>query len=339
MDTFYMPGEWEKHEATWLAWPHDRITFPVNFEKIEKTFIEIIKALHADEKVRLLVLDEKTQAHVVSLAHEAGIDTTRIEFYITRYADTWTRDYVPLFVKNAKTGEPSCVKWNYNAYGEKFPDLLKDNEVFMSLAGKLSMPMVKSDIVMEGGSIELNGAGILVTTKQCLLNPNRNPKLSQEQIEGYLKQYTGVEKIIWLGDGIINDHTDGHVDDLVKFTDSNTLVCAFEDDLTDPNFKTLNNNYKILEEARDMNSMPFKLVKIPMPHMNYDTGERAPASYANFYIGNKTVLVPTYNDPNDAKALEVISSLFTDRKTVGIDCSDLIYGGGSIHCITQQQIS
>lgn len=337
MSIFTMPAEWEEHEATWLAWPHNRDTFPVNFDNVTASFVEIVKALHVNERVNILVLDDRMKDYAMSLLAEAKINMGNINFYIADYADVWTRDYAPLFVMDMENNRQTMVKWIYNSYGNKFPELVKDNDVFFSLKDAIGIPMIEPGIVMEGGSLEVNGKGTLITTEQCLLNPNRNPDLTREKIEEYLIQYVGANHIIWLKDGIVNDHTDGHIDDIVKFTDERTILCAYEDDTSDPNFKILDDNYKILEQSTDQDGVPFKLIKIPMPHMNYNDGEKAPASYLNFYIANGIVLVPIFKDLNDEKALNIIQSLFIDRKVIGIDCSDIIYGGGTIHCMTQQQ--
>ena len=332
---FIMPAEWEKHSAVWLAWPYDKTTFPERVEKVEQKYAEIIKALSCGEVVKLLVLDEEMKKRAESVLKKAGVEMPQVIFFVTLYADVWIRDYGPTFIKNNK--QVASVKWNYNVYGLKFPDLLKDNEVFLNLKDAVGVEMFQPSIFMEGGAIEVNGQGTLITTKQCLLNPNRNPNLNIKQTEEYLKSNLGVNNIVWLEEGLINDHTDGHVDDIVKFVNEDTILCAYEDNPSDENFVILDNNYKVLEKSLDQNGKSFNLVKLPMPHMNYADGTKAPVSYANFYIGNKVVLVPTYNDPSDATALQIISSYFKDRKTIGIDCRDIIYGGGAIHCITQQQ--
>lgn len=342
-----IPAEWEKHSAIWLAWPHDTISFGSLNEKdevldagrlgrVEQVYVSIIKNIHKNETVKLLVLNEGMKTRVGDMLEAEGIDMNRIIFYVTLYADVWTRDYGPVFVKQGD--KKAWIKWNYFAYGGKFPDLIKDDKIFLNLVDKVEGAMIRPNIFMEGGAVEVNGAGVLVTTEQCLLNSNRNPELSRVQIENILMKTVGVEKIIWLKDGLVNDHTDGHVDDLIKFVNKDTILVSYEEDETSPNFKNLNENYKILEEATDQNGQKFNLVKIPLPHMKYTNGEPAPASYANFYIGNDVVIVPTYNDINDEKALSIIQSYFPDRKVVSIDSRDLIYGGGAIHCITQQEI-
>ncbi len=333
---FRMPAEWVPHKAVWLAWPHDTVTFPGKVENVEKTFIEIIKAIHEGENVKLLVLNENMEERVKNLLKSADVDLSKVIFYITTYADVWIRDYGPIFITNPETKEKAWVKWDYNAYG-KFPTLLKDNEVFLSLKDKVGGRMFKPGIIMEGGSIEINGEGTLITTEQCLLNTNRNPKLDRTQIEEFLKDNIGIKKIIWLKDGLVNDHTDGHIDDMVRFVNPSTIICGYEENQNDPNFKILDENYKILENSRDQDSKPLNLIKLPMPYLNYDDGTKAPASYANFYIGNKVVLVSIFKDPNDEKALSIIQSCFPDRKVIGIDSRDLIYGGGGLHCVTCQE--
>lgn len=253
------------------------------------------------------------------------------------------RDCGPCFLKNPQTNEPAWIKWTYNVYGGKFPNLLKDNEIMLKLRREINARMFEPGIVMEGGAFDVNGQGTLITTEQCLLNPNRNPNLNKEEIEKYLRDYLGVSKIIWLKKGLVGDHTDGHIDDVAKFVSENKIVCSWEADATDGNYKILEENYQALLKAADQNGKPFEVIKLPMAHMTYaddkpfEKGGKAPASYTNFYIGNETILAPTYNDPNDAKALEILQSCFPDRKVAPIDCSDIIYGGGAIHCMTQQQ--
>jgi agmatine deiminase len=339
MDTYkyLMPAEWEPHEGLWLAWPYDTITFPTNLEKVEETYANVIHEIYLHEQVNLLVGDLEQQKHVTFLLTEKMIDIEKILFYTTPYADVWMRDYGPLFVKNITTGKYSWIKWRYNAYGNKFPDLLIDNNVFFNLKDSITVPMVDVPIVMEGGAFEVNGRGTLITTEQCLLNPNRNPNLSKDQIENYLRKYVGAQNIIWLKEGVINDHTDGHIDDVAKFVNEHTVMCGYEDDTAHPNFRILDDAYQTLSGKSDQDGKPLTVVKLPMPHMVYDNGGIAPASYVNFYIGNSVVLVPTFNDPNDSKALGIIASYFPNRKVVGVDATDLIYGGGAIHCITQQQ--
>lgn len=334
-----MPAEWEPHCAVWLAWPYDGTTFPKGIEGAEKTFCRIIKSLEGSEKVNLIVLDNQMQNRAENLLKDFGADLANVAFHRVEFADVWIRDYGPFFLVNRGQKDLAWVKWGYNAYGKAedpyFTDLLRDNEVFNILNPDGKKFIAK--MVLEGGSIEVNGAGALLTTEQTLLNTNRNPDLNKKQIEGYLNDYLGSSKIIWLKKGLINDHTDGHIDDIAKFVGPNKILCAYEENIEDENFKILDDNYQILKNSTDQNGRPFELMKLPMPHMRYDDGQKAPVSYVNFYIGNKAVLVPTFDDPNDEKAVKIIQSCFPDRKIIAINCKEIIYGGGSIHCMTQQQ--
>jgi agmatine deiminase len=338
---FHMPAEWEHHNAVWLAWPYDDTTFPGRVPVLENRFVEIISAIHTSEPVNLLVLDDTMKVRVSGMLQHAQVDLSKVNFHIVDFQDVWTRDYGPLFLVNRQDKSLGWVKWQYNAYGKGedpyFAPVLKDNNVF----DLLTPPGRKfaNDMVLEGGAIEVNGQGTLITTEQCLLNPNRNPNLTKQQIEQNLKDYLGVTKIIWLKRGLTNDHTDGHIDDLVKFVTPNKLVCAYEDDPNDENFKILDDNYQAIKNATDQDGQPFDVVKLPMPHMNFDDGTKAPVSYNNFYVGNTVILAAKFNDENDDKALGTVQACFPDRKVIAIDCRDIIYGGGTLHCMSQQQPS
>ncbi|MEI7709145.1 MAG: agmatine deiminase family protein [bacterium] len=341
---FLMPAEWEAHEGVWLAWPYDEITFPPeHIKNVEEKYIDIIKALSESELVFLLVLNEEMKNEILGMLKQKNIDTSKINFYITDYADVWLRDYGPMFVKNTETKKMSWVKWQYDAYTKKFPALLKDNKVFYNLQKEIKGEMLENKMVLEGGAIEQNGLGTLLVTEQCLLNSGRNPDLTKKEIEANLKQFLGATNIIWLKRGLENDHTDGHIDDIARFVSPDTILCAYEEDTKEKNHEILKKNFEDLEKTVDQDGKHFKLIKLQVPHLVYDAnkpfeaGNKAPASYANFYIGNTVVLVPIYKDPNDKKALEIIQSCFPTRKVIGIDSCDLIYGGGAIHCITQQQ--
>lgn len=353
---FHTPAEWQSHSAVWLAWPYDETTFPGRVGKAEAVFVKMIGALHTSETVELIVLNEAMQKHAAGLLGEAGVDIAKINFHITEFADVWTRDYGPTFITNPQTKEQAWVKWQYNGYGKSddpyFGLVVKDNEVFFNLRKVIDKRMFEPGLVMEGGAVEVNGQGTLLSTEQCLLNPNRNPNLNKDQTEKYLKDYLGVTKIIWLKLGLFNDHTDGHIDEVARFVAPNKIVCAYEEDEEEENFKILDDNYKVLKNAVDQDGRPFEVIKFPMPHMRYDaehslhaTGpqkesaeaEKASVSYMNFYIGNKVVLAAAYNDPSDAKALELLQSCFPEKTIVPIACGDIVYGGGAIHCMTQQQ--
>jgi agmatine deiminase len=337
---YYMPAEWEKHSAVWLAWPYGNITFPNILNSIEKSYCQIIKSLEDSEKIKLIVLNNKEKKRIEKILSKYGVNMKNIIFYIQNYADVWTRDYAPITLLNKENNKLAFVKWNYNAYGRGddkfFADLLKDDKVFLNIINESKYEVFKPGIVLEGGAIESNGRGTLMTTKQCLLNSNRNNELDKSRTEIYLKAYLGVENIIWLKNGLINDHTDGHIDEIARFVSPDTIVCAYEENKKDLNFSILDYNFKILKKAVNESGNKLKIIKLPMPHMNFDNGEKAPVSYANFYIGNSVILMSIFNDPNDKKAVKIIQSLFKKHKVVPIDCSKLIYGGGAIHCITMQ---
>jgi agmatine deiminase len=330
-----MPAEWEKHEAIWLSWPHDPTTFISGVERVEETYVQIIKVLHKDEYVNLFVLDESVKKKVIDLFEKNNIDLARIRFFEFDYADVWFRDYGPIFVKR-KNEELAIVHWTFNSWGEKYEELLKDAQIPHVINEQMRLACFEPGIVLEGGSIDVNGKGTLLTTEQCLLNPNRNACLPKEKIEKYLKDYLGVSHIIWLRSGIAGDDTDGHVDDLARFVNPTTVVCAYEDS-DDENSVALKQNYEILCKSTDQDSRKIKIVKLPMPGNIEYNKKRLPASYTNFYIGNKTVLVPTFRSENDRLALSLLQKQFPKRRVVGVDCVDLICGFGAIHCISQQQ--
>ncbi len=339
-NNLFMPAEWERHSATWLAWPNDDDYFGDRIEKIKKIYVKMISFLHKDENIKLIVLNQETQDKVGLLLKENGVDLSKIIFYQTEYMDVWVRDYGPTFIK--KDGNLAWVKWQYDCYGGKFPELSKDNNVFLNLADKINLKMLEADIVMEGGAIDTNGCGTILTTEECLVL-NRNKGKSKKDTEFALEKMIGASNVVWLNKGLLNDHTDGHIDEVARFVSPSKILCGYEDDASEENYERLDENFKILENVLDQDGNKFEVVKLPMPHMYYEDGDKehngkkAPVSYSNFYIGNKTVLVSLFNDKNDDKALEIIKSCFPDRNVVGIDCRDLIYGGGAFHCITQQE--
>ena len=329
-----MPAEWDKHEAIWLSWPHDPTTFTSGVERVEKTYIQIIKYLHKDEQVNLFVKDAIMKQKVKTLLSQVNVDLSRVQFFEFDYADVWFRDYGPIFVRNPN--ELAMVHWGFNSWGQKYEELLKDAQIPHVINEHMGLTCFEPGIVLEGGSIDVNGKGTLLTTKQCLLNKNRNACLPKEKIEAYLKDYLGVSHIIWLHFGIAGDDTDGHVDDLARFVNPTTVACAFEES-DDENSKALKQNYQTLCNSIDQDGKKLNIVKLPMPGNVEYKNKRLPASYTNFYIGNKTVLVPTFRSENDKAALAILRELFPTRKVVGIDCIDLICGFGAIHCISQQQ--
>lgn len=333
---YRMPAEWQRHDAIWLAWPYDPTTFPNRVQQVEATYVQIVKEIHEGEHVNLFVKDEQTKQKATVLFKAVGIDIKRVSFYVFGYADVWFRDYGPIFVKNPNH-ELAMLHWNFNSWGEKYEELLKDKEVPDFINQTMALRCFKPGIVLEGGSIDVNGEGTLLTTAQCLLNKNRNPDLDQKQIEKYLADYLGVTHFIWLKCGILGDDTDGHIDDLARFVNPTTIVCAYQEDETDEDFNVLKENYQILSQSLDQDGKKLKIIKLPMPKVVSDEGQRLPASYTNFYIGNEKVLVPVFDHKNDAKALSILQELFPTRKVVGIRCVDLVYGFGTIHCISQQQ--
>ncbi len=332
---YRMPAEWERHDAIWLAWPHDPTTFPNRVGKVEQTYVQIIKLIHEGERVNLFVRDQKMKDKATVLLASAGVDLGRVRFWVFNYADVWFRDYGPTFITDSK-GELAMVRWVFNSWGEKYSELLKDCQIPEVINRELKLKCFEPGIVLEGGSIDVNGKGTLLTTEQCLLNRNRNPTLNKAEIERTLRDYLGVSHFVWLKNGIGGDDTDGHIDDIARFVNATTVVCAFEEDEGDENYAALKENYEILQRSLDQDGNKLKVVKLPMPGVVGER-ERLPASYTNFYMGNSAVLVPVFNRKNDEKALAILQRLFSDRKVVGVDCSDLVYGFGTIHCISQQQ--
>jgi agmatine deiminase len=331
---YLMPAEWEKHEATWLAWPKDPLTFPPEIlDRVEETYVEMTHALSRGERVNILVDDDAMQQRVTTMVG----DSPRVSYYKIKTADVWVRDYGPIFVRR---GEGlTAVKWRFNAWGGKYDELKPDDHAGLEVANASGLPVEEPGIVLEGGSIDTNGKGTCLTTRQCLLNRNRNPGLKQDEIEAVLRGYLGFTNFIWLGEGIAGDDTDGHVDDIARFVDPGTVVCMVEDELSDKNRPALTDNLKRLMEARDEEGDKLRVIPIGMPKKKLGGDEPLPASYANFYIGNSAVLVPTFDDENDAAALSRIKSVFPGREVVGINCEALVYGFGGLHCVTQQQPS
>ena len=340
---FIMPAEWEKHDSTWLAWPHDPETFPSRVKKVEKTYVEIIKALHKSEDINLFVKDSNMKAKVAALLNKRGFDLRRINFYVWDYADVWFRDYGPVFLVNRSKKQIGLVHWIFNAWGEKYKELMRDTQIPYIMTQNSQFTNWRPGIVLEGGSIDVNGKGTLLTTEQCLLQGSRNPDLSKGDIERYLMNYFGVSRIIWLKAGIVGDDTDGHIDNLARFVSPRTILCAYEEDERDEDHSVLRNNYQILLRSKDQDGNRLDIIKLPMPSpiRRFVRGEncRLPASYLNFYIANSVVLVPTFQHGEDQLALRIIQDQFPDRKVIGINCTDLLYGLGTIHCITQQQPS
>lgn len=336
---FFMPAEWHPHQATWLTWPKDPVTWPDRVPLVEEIFLTMIRELGSRERVELLVDDAETENEVRERLRTTGSAKLDIRFHRIRTVDSWVRDYGPNFVirRGAAGVELAYNHWAFNAWGNKYAELKKDAAIPEILAPVLGVPRFTPGIVLEGGSIDVNGEGICLTTEQCLLNPNRNPGLSRIEIEQQLKEYLGVRHVVWLGEGIVGDDTDGHIDDIARFVRPHTIVCPTEEDPQDPNYALLRDNLERLQKARTYDGMPFEVITLPMPGTVESGDGRLPASYANFYVANGVVLVPTFGHRNDDAALETLARLFPGRKIVGINCEPLVWGLGTIHCVTQQQ--
>ncbi|HVG30068.1 MAG TPA: agmatine deiminase family protein [Pyrinomonadaceae bacterium] len=333
---FRMPAEWHPHTATWLAWPKDPETFVERVPQAEEAFLKIISALAPNEIVNLLVDDETAERAVAARFSFPGAENVR--FVRLETVDSWIRDYGPNFLIDDR-GRLAYNDWIFNAWGDKYDSLKHDDAIPKKLEPILGVPRFEPGIVMEGGAIDVNGAGCVLTTEQCLLNPNRNPHLSRGDIEHYLRDYLNAAKVVWLGEGIVGDDTDGHVDDIARFTDEATIVCAVEDDPADENYELLQDNLRRLSLATDAEGRPFRVVPLPMPGVVEGRDGRLPASYANFLIANAVVLAPVFNHANDARAVETLQSLFPARRVTPVPASDLVWGMGTVHCLSQQQPS
>jgi len=333
---FHMPAEWEPHECVWLSWPHNKNTFP-RLTAVEDAYYEFVRAIQTSERVELFVPSAVAHRKIRVKLRETGVDLSRVILHTTGFSDVWIRDYGPTFVINRALKRTAMVRWNFNAWGEKYQDQLQDGKIPDVMNRWLELPRFVPGIVLEGGSVDVNGRGTVMTTRSCLLNPNRNPSLSPGEIEEFLKEYLGVVKVIWLNEGIVGDDTDGHIDDIARFVAPSTVVCAYENETADANYPALHENYEILKKSTDQDGHPLTVVKIPMPVQVSSGNERYPATYTNFYIGNSVVIVPVFNDPNDAVALQILQDFFPGRKVTGIDARALVEGFGTFHCASQQQ--
>jgi len=354
-----MPAEWSPHAATWLSWPHNERSWPGKFEPVEPVYATMVRAIAESEPVHINVADAEMERRAKRHLADAGAKGD-IAFHPVPTNDAWCRDHGAIFVLGRPSDRPplslgrgaggegsdtasaapspaSCLlatKWRYNAWGNKYPHDL-DDLVAGRMAEILGVPRIDRDIVLEGGSIDVNGAGALLTTEACLLNPNRNPHLSREQIEAELRAGLGVDEILWLGDGIVGDDTDGHIDDITRFVAERTVVTVVESDPHDENYHLLQDNLRRLR-AMTVSGRPLEIVELPMPPAVVYEDQRLPASYANFYITNRSVLLPGYHPPTDERAKLILADLFPTREIVVIDCTDLIWGLGAFHCLTQQ---
>jgi agmatine deiminase len=332
-----MPAEWEPHRGTWLSWPHKEASWPGKFGPIPKIFAAMVRHLAGHEEVHINVAGAEMEHAVRQLLADEGAGSGNVFFHYHPTNDAWCRDHGPIFVQRASEDQSQAIlDWDFNAWGGKYPPYDLDDVIPTRIAHELGIPVFAPGIVMEGGSIDVNGRGTLLTTEACLLNPNRNPHLDRQAIEKYLRAYLGASNILWLGEGIAGDDTDGHVDDLTRFVNPTTVVTVVEDDPADENYEPLQSNLERLKGMMDQDGQPLRVVTLPMPRALHHEGQRLPASYANFYIANGLVLLPTYDRERDDEAFGTLQTLFPDREVIAIDCSDLVWGLGAFHCVTQQ---
>jgi agmatine deiminase len=338
---YSFPAEWHPHRGTWFSWPRpEGISFPGKWHTVPENLARIMKEIAAREQVHINVPNENWEHLVRRDLKEHGGPTKNVFFHHIKTNESWCRDHGPAFVlKRGRTGktQAAIVDWGFNAWGGKYPPYDADDAVPTEIAKELNLPVFYPKIIMEGGSVEFNGAGTIATTTDCLLNKNRNPNLSKAEIEQHLKDYYGQQHVVWLTGGIEGDDTDGHVDDLIKFLSPTKVAIAIENDPKDENYRVLKSARKQLEKLRDQDGRPFEIVELPMPSPVTHAGQRLPATYINSYFINGALLVPTYRDrKNDRKALEILQSHLPKHKVIGIDCVELIWGLGAIHCLTQQ---
>ncbi len=341
MEDYYMPAEWEKHYGTWLTYPHNKETFFERLDGAKNTFVKLVKFISESEIVHINVNDDNEEKELIQKLKGVNADFKNIRIHKIPTNDSWCRDYSGIFLRNRKTKETVIADFKFNSWGGKYPFEL-DNQLPKKQERILNLKRIEIDMVLEGGSIDVNGKGLLITTESCLLNKNRNPDMSKEEIEKILKIVFGVEKIFWLKEGIVGDDTDGHIDDITRFVNENTLITAVEKNKNDENYEILSENYKRLKTFKDLNGNPLNIITIPMPPPIYykfpwdKEPSRLPASYANFYITNKYVIVPTFNVDEDKEAIGILENVFKDRKVIGLNATDIILGLGAYHCLTQQ---
>jgi len=334
---YYFPAEFATHTATWLSWPHKEASWPGKIHTIYPYYSQFVKELTRGEKVNINVRDEAMRSFAAGYLEQAGVDMERVRFFLHPTNDAWCRDHGPAFLINPAEGKKLIVDWGYNAWGNKYPPFDLD-DVIPTLVGKaLGIPVYHPGIVMEGGSVDFNGKGTLITSSCCLLNTNRNPHLDQAQIENYLMNYYGVEQVLWVKEGIVGDDTDGHIDDTVRFVNEDTVITVVEENKQDENYEILQDNLSDLAKMRLLSGRQLNIVELPMPDAVVYEDQRLPASYANFYIANTSVIVPTFRCDKDDKALQIIGACFPDREVVGIDSTEIIWGLGSFHCLSQQE--
>lgn len=336
---YYFPAEFEPHSATWLSWPHKEASWPEKIHTIFPFYSQFIKALAKSEKVCINVNDEAMKTFAIGHLQDVGADLSKVEFFFHPTNDAWCRDHGPAFLINpaAEQHKKIIVDWGYNAWGNKYPPFDLDDNIPTLIGAHYNIPVYYPGIIMEGGSVEFNGKGTVLTSGACLLNPNRNPHLNQQQIEDYLYNYYGTEQVLWVDEGIIGDDTDGHIDDTVRFVNEDTVLTVIEENTKDENYSILQQNLRQLKQMRLLNGKQLNIVELPMPDEVIYEDQRLPASYANFYIANKSVIVPIFNCSKDDQALQIIGSCFPGREIIGIDSTEIIWGLGSFHCMSQQE--
>ncbi len=336
---FSFPAEFAPHDATWLSWPHKEASWPGKIDSIYPAYSRFVKYLAQSERVCINVNDEAMRAFALAQLQQAAVDLRQVEFFLHPTNDAWCRDHGPAFLLHATEPKKAIVDWGYNAWGGKYPPYDLDDVIPTRIAQHYQLPVFYPGIVMEGGSVEFNGKGTLLTSTACLLNENRNPHLNQQQIEQYLYDYYGVEQVLWVDEGIVGDDTDGHIDDTVRFVNEDTVVTVIETNKQDANYALLQHNLKQLQQMRLLNGKQLNIVELPMPDPVIFDDQPLPASYANFYISNRYVIVPTYQCAKDDQALKILQTCFSNREVIGIDSTDIIWGLGSFHCLSQQEPS
>jgi agmatine deiminase len=332
-----MPAEWEPHEATWISWPDvNGQSFPESYDRVVPTLVRMASAIAESEILRINVRTPDQEREVRALLSPLT-PMERVEFFEIPTNEPWCRDHGPIFVKRPELPKLAINDFGYNAWGGKYPPFDADDVVPTTIARHLGLPLFEPGFILEGGSVDPNGAGALLTTESCLLNPNRNPSMFRQQIEQGLRDYLGVDQILWLGDGIEGDDTDGHVDDITRFVSRSAVVTVVEPDQSDPNHHPLEENLQKLRAMKLSDGTPLSVIELPMPPRIDREGLRLPASHANFYIANTSVLLPAFGGESDRIAASILSDLFPTRKIIPIDCRELIWGLGAFHCLTQQQ--
>jgi agmatine deiminase len=335
---FIFPPEWYPHRATWLTFPHNESSWQgEKLTQMRPQYLAFIKAISESENVGIIANDENLKTFITAELERTGVDLTKIEFIVKPTNDAWCRDHGPSFVINPETKQKMIVDWGHNAWGGKYPPYDDDNRTPAAVAQYLNLPLVNPGIIMEGGAVEFNGAGSVLTSRSCLLNINRNPHLNQQQIEHKLCDYYGVEQVLWIEGGIVGDDTDGHIDDTTRFINEDTVVACVEPNSSDENFEILQTNLGMLKNMRLVNGRQLNIIELPMPKAVVIDGFRTPGSYANFLICNAGVIVPVFNNPNDQIAIDILEKAFAGRKIIPLEATEIIWGQGSFHCLSQQE--